>query len=72
LKLPAQAQGAFIPAGGVYDGFQAVSKAIDGAQKHVFLVDLYGDDKLISDFVPLAPEGLPVFILSASTLPSRA
>jgi hypothetical protein len=64
LKLPAAAQGAFIPAGGVYDGYQAVSKAIDGAQKHVFLVDPYGDDKLISDFVPLATEGLPVFILS--------
>jgi hypothetical protein len=64
LKLPAEAQGAFIPAGGVYDGYQAVSKAAALAQKHVFLVDPYADDKLISDFVPLAPEGLPVFMLS--------
>jgi hypothetical protein len=64
LKLPAEAQGAFIPAGGVFDGFQAVSKAMATAQKSVFLVDPYADDKLISDFVALAPEGLPVFILS--------
>jgi hypothetical protein len=64
LKLPAQAQGAFIPAGGVFDGYQAVSKAAAAATKHVFLIDPYGDDQLISDFVPLAPEGLPVYILS--------
>lgn len=64
LKLPADAQGAFIPAGGVFDGYQAVSKAMATAQKQVFLVDPYADDKLISDFVPLAPEGVPVFVLS--------
>lgn len=64
LKLPAEAQGAFIPAGGVFDGFQAVSKAMATAQQNIFLVDPYADDKLISDFAALAPEGLPVFILS--------
>jgi hypothetical protein len=64
LKLPAEAQGAFIPAGGVFDGYQAVSKAAGTATKHVFFIDPYGDDQLISDFVPLAPEGLPVYILS--------
>jgi hypothetical protein len=63
LQLPAEAQGAFIPAGGVFDGYQAVSKALAAAKKHVFLVDPYGDDKLISDFVALAPEGLPVFVM---------
>jgi hypothetical protein len=34
LKLPAESQGAFIPAGGVFDGYQAVSKALASAQKH--------------------------------------
>ena len=47
----------------MFDGYQAVSKALASAQKQVFLVDPYGDDKLISDFVPLAPEGLPVFVM---------
>lgn len=59
LRLPAEAQGAFIPAGGVFDGFQAVLKAMGTAQKDVLIVDPYADDKLISDFVPLAPEGVP-------------
>jgi hypothetical protein len=64
LKLPADAQGAFIPAGGVFDGYQAVSKAMAVAEKQILLVDPYADDKLISDFVPLAPEGVAVFVLS--------
>lgn len=64
LRLPAEAQGAFIPAGGVHDGYQAVSKAMGYAQKHVILIDPYADDKLISDFVPLAPETVAVYVLS--------
>lgn len=64
LRLPAEAQGAFIPAGGVFDGYQAVSKAIQPAQKHVYFIEPYADDTLISDFVPLAPEGVSVLVLS--------
>jgi hypothetical protein len=63
LKLPADMQGAFIPAGGVHDGYQAVSKAVAAAQKQVLFVDPYADDTLISDFVSLAPEGIAVFVL---------
>jgi hypothetical protein len=63
LKLPAEAQGTFIPAGGVYDGYQAVSKAVVLAQKHVLFVDPYADGTLVSDFAPLAAEGLPVYVL---------
>jgi hypothetical protein len=64
LHLPAGMQGAFIPAGGVHDGYQAVSKAMGTAQKSVLFVDAYADDTLVSDFVALAPEAVPVFILS--------
>jgi hypothetical protein len=64
LKVPADMQGAFIPAGGVHDGYQACSKAIRMAQQHVMLVDPYADDTLISDFVALAPETLPVYVLT--------
>jgi len=63
LNLPAGVQGTFIPAGGIHDGYQAVSKAAGLAQKHVLFVDPYADDTLISDFAPLAPEGLRVFVL---------
>jgi hypothetical protein len=64
LMLPAEAHGAFIPAGGMFDGFQAVSKAMRGAHSQVLLVDPYADDTMISDFVPLAPEGVRVSLLS--------
>jgi hypothetical protein len=64
LKLPAQAQGAFIPAGGVFDGFQAVAKAVGSAQHYALLVDPYADDTLIADFAPLAPEGVHILVLS--------
>lgn len=63
LKLPAEAQGAFIPAGGVFDGYAAVSKALAQGTKAIMLIDPYADDKLISDFVPLAPEGVRVLVL---------
>ena len=64
LKLPADMQGAFIPAGGVFDGYQACSKALGIAQKHAMLVDPYTDDTLISAFVALAPETVPVYVLT--------
>ena len=64
LRLPAGSQGAFIPAGGVFDGYQAVSKAMAAATKSVLLVDPYADDTLISDFVPLAPEAVAVQVLT--------
>jgi hypothetical protein len=53
LVLPAEAQGAFIPTGGVFDAFQAVAKAVAAAQHHVLLVDPSADETLIADFVPL-------------------
>lgn len=64
LKLPADMQGAFIPAGGVFDGYQACSKVLATALKHVMLVDPYADDTLISDFGALAPETVPVNVLT--------
>ena len=72
LKLPGDMQGAFIPAGGVFDGFAAVSRAMRAAKSHVFIVDPYSDDQTVSGYVPLAPEGLPVYLLTdaASVRPS--
>lgn len=64
LKIPGGMQGAFIPAGGVFDGFAAVSRAMNPAKKCVFIVDPYSDDQTISGYVPLAPEGLPVYLLT--------
>ena len=68
LLLPVDAQGIFIPAGGVFDGYQAVSKAIELTKGRLLLVDPYADDKLISDFLPLAPERVFVSVLSDAGL----
>jgi hypothetical protein len=64
LKLPVQAQGAFIPAGGLFDAFQAVAKAVGEAQSDVLLVDPYADETLIADFAPLVPERVRIRVLS--------
>ena len=64
LKLPTQAQGAFIPAGGVHDGFQAVAKAVGPATTNVLMVDPYADETLIADFAPLVPEHVQILVLS--------
>ena len=64
LKLPAQAQGAFIPAGGLHTAYAAVSKAVSSATSYVLIVDPYADDTLITDFVALVPEKVEVFVLS--------
>lgn len=64
LKLPAQAQGAFIPAGGAFDGFQAVAKAVGSAKSDVLMVDPYADETLIADFAPLVPEHVQILVLS--------
>jgi hypothetical protein len=68
LRLPAEQQGAFIPAGGIFDGYQAVSKTVGTATKSVFFIDPYSDDTLISDFVSLVPEGLPVSVMADEKL----
>ena len=64
LKLPTQAQGSFIPAGGVFDGFQAVGKAVGAARSDVLMVDPYADDIIIADFAPLVPERVQILVLT--------
>jgi hypothetical protein len=66
LLLPAEAQGAFILAGGLFDAFQAVSKAVSSAASDVLWVDPYADEKLIADFATLVPERVRVRVLSDS------
>jgi hypothetical protein len=64
LKLPTQAQGAFIPAGGLHTAYAAISKAVSGATSFVLIVDPYADDTLITDFVALVPEKVEILLLS--------
>ncbi|WP_175978168.1 phosphatidylserine/phosphatidylglycerophosphate/cardiolipin synthase family protein [Burkholderia sp. BCC1047] len=64
LKAPATSQGAFIPVGESFSAFAAVSKILTTARLDVLIVDPYADAKVLTDFAVLAPEGVPVRVLS--------
>ncbi|AIV49889.1 hypothetical protein X899_2456 [Burkholderia pseudomallei TSV 25] len=64
LKAPAASQGAFIPVGESFSAFAAVSKILTAAHLGVLIVDPYADAKVLTDFAVLAPEGVPVRVLS--------
>lgn len=64
LRAPAQARGAFIPAGNVFDALIAVSGVLGSAKNGVLIVDPYMDEKALSDFAILAPDGVQVRLLA--------
>ena len=76
LAAPAQVQGTFIAAGHTFDALAAVSKVLRTAAKSGLLVDPYADEKVVTDYVGLAPENALVKILatakSKDTLKSAA
>jgi hypothetical protein len=64
LNAPAAAQGAFIPAGSAFDGFAAVGKVLSAAKGRLLIVDPYLDEKVLTDFAPLASEGVAICLLA--------
>jgi hypothetical protein len=63
-QAPAPAQGAFIPAGNAFDALVALGKVLGGATRDVLIVDPYMDEKALTDFALLAPEGVTVRLLA--------
>jgi len=72
LQAPAGAQGAFIPAGGVFDAMAAVAKVLRSATSAVLIVDPYLDESALAEFAVAAPEMVTVRLLAdqASYKPS--
>lgn len=64
LKAPLAIQGAFIAAGNTFDAFVAFSKVVSEAKADVMIVDPYMDEKALSDFAVLTPEGVPIRLLA--------
>ena len=64
LEAPVSAQGAFIPAGAVFDTFAAIGKVLSEAQAEVLIVDPYLDETVF-EFVPSAPERVLLRLLAA-------
>jgi hypothetical protein len=63
-RAPASAQGAFIPAGNAFDAMTAVGKVLASAKRDALIVDPYMDEKALTDFAPLAHEGVSIRLLA--------
>jgi len=64
LAAPASAQGAFIPVGGSFDAYAALSKVFSQAKSDILLVDPYMDDSVLLDFAGAVPETVTLRLLS--------
>ncbi len=66
VKAPAASQGSFIPAGNTFDGLAAIGKLLQAATSVVLIVDPYMDEKTLTTFAVLAPEGVSIRLLADS------
>ena len=64
LRAPVSAQGAFIASGNSFDAFAAVGKVLKSASRDILIVDPYMDEKALTDFAPLAGEGVSIRLLA--------
>jgi hypothetical protein len=64
LRAPAAAQGAFIPAGNAFDALAAIGKVLAQAGHDLLIVDPYMDEKVLTDFAPLAAEDVTLRLLA--------
>lgn len=63
-KAPLAMRGAFIPTGGSYTAFSAVSKAIENTSNVAMFVDPYADHQILETFAVALPEGIEVRVLT--------
>jgi hypothetical protein len=61
--MPAPFEGAFIPAGNTFDAMTAVTKIFARAKAELLIVDPYLDEKILTEFAPLAPAGVKLKLL---------
>ena len=64
LAVPMGVQGTFVPVGGHFDVFTALAKVLGPACKDVLIVDPYLDEAILTDFLALVPEKVPIRLLS--------
>ncbi len=64
LRSPVGAQGSFIHAGNVFDAMAALSNVLRRAATDLLIVDPYLDEIVLTDFVQMAPEKIPVRLLA--------
>lgn len=64
LNAPPAVRGAFIPAGNALDALAAVGKVLREAAERVLIVDPYLDERVLTDFATMLPEGMPLRLLA--------
>lgn len=64
ILAPQPVQGAFIPAGNALDAMAATGKVLGTAKRDLLIVDPYMDEKALTDFAALAPEGVAIRLLA--------
>jgi hypothetical protein len=67
LEVAPESRGAFITATNAFDIFAAVRRVLSTAQAVVLLVDVSADATVLTDYAVLAPEHLPVRLLTGET-----
>lgn len=65
-NAPATTRGAFVGVGAALDALQVVGKVLAEAKRDVLLVDAYMDAKVLTDFAPMAAEGVVIRLLADS------
>lgn len=63
-RAPAETQGAFIPAGNVFDAIAAAGKVIQSASQTLLIVDPYIDQNALTEFAVMAAERTTIRILT--------
>jgi hypothetical protein len=64
VASPIAVRGSFIHAGNVFNAMTVLGKVFRSATEDVLVVDPYMDDKALSDFLRMVPEGVPIRLLS--------
>lgn len=72
LAAPTSVRGSFIAVGEHFDVFRAIKEIFGSAREQLLIVDPYLDEVILTDFLPLANEGVVIRLLAdeASIKPS--
>jgi hypothetical protein len=68
IHAPVSVSGSFILAGNALDAMAAIGKVLQTAKRDVLIVDPYMDEKALTDFAPLAAEGIATRLLADQQL----
>lgn len=66
LKASPAIAGSFIPVGNAFDALTSIAKVFSGSKKDLFIIDPYLDEKVLTDFALLAPEGTALRLLTTA------